>query len=281
MLSERGGQRIHLAPFPPQESSLPTIPGLEALTGTKVLLAISVAGNADLSVANWTDWLKSDKVPAGIMRIVARIESAYESNSTMVLLTVPISAWSRMVDRDAYNFIGFVRSENLLETLGTQGQNTTKGEQSESPASSQDSRVRHFPYGVFSNSAKSNIRRMTVESIRNKINAEESFRRFRDRGFEDLGSYSTDHGDSRRAASSSQSLSFAEFLRISDIQNTADHVQEALRNKEFPGELEVIVRWFKILSDPERLAALGNLLGVLTAEQRKFMSEFLYKSGHR
>ena len=77
---------------------------------TRVLLAVSVAQNTEFRVTDWINWLKTHEAPAEILNIDVRIESAYKSHSTLVLLSVPIIAWSRMVDRDAYNFIGFVRS---------------------------------------------------------------------------------------------------------------------------------------------------------------------------
>lgn len=138
MLSEQSAPSIHLAPLPVEGTSPPTSLKPGALTDTRVLLAISVAQNVELSVRNWVDWLNTDKAPVEILKIDARIESAYDSHSTLFLLSVPTLAWSRMVDRDAYSFIGFIRSENLLNQSQMQPLNAAKGKQSQSQASSRE-----------------------------------------------------------------------------------------------------------------------------------------------
>lgn len=139
MLSERGAPSIQLAPVPQEREFLRTIPQLGTCTDTKVLLAVSVAGNVDFSLTDWTEWLNSDEAPPGITKIDARIESAYESNSTIILISVPTLAWSRMVDREAYNLIGFIKSENLLTATETQGLNTAKRRKSKTTLSPEPS----------------------------------------------------------------------------------------------------------------------------------------------
>ncbi|KAL8822069.1 MAG: hypothetical protein Q9191_007189 [Dirinaria sp. TL-2023a] len=131
MLSEQSAPSIHLAPLPVKGTSVPTSVKPRALAETRVLLAISVAQNAfDLNVTNWMNWLNTDRTPAEIMKIDARIESAYESHSSLILLSLPTLIWSRMADREAYNFIGFIRSENLFQKPRMQEPNATKEEQS-------------------------------------------------------------------------------------------------------------------------------------------------------
>ena len=271
MLSERGAPSIHLAPLPLKEVSLPTSPNLEAPSDTKVLLAISVARDVDFSVTKWANWLKTDQAPAEIMKIEARLESAYESNSTIVILSVPTLAWSRMVDRDAYNFIGFVRSENLLKMFKTRNLKTAKEELSESQASSLD----HREVPALSQST-------VVEWAEKRTSL--PVRGFRDSGFEDP--YHTPHSGSSRPVSTnvtqarSQDLSFIDFVTMTNLRNTADQVRDALQDNDFNDELQSIIEWFKVLSDAERLASIGKLLEELTAEQKKFTTEFLYKSGY-
>ena len=148
MLSEKSTPSIHLAPIPfdsiPVEAASP--PASIELRGsidTRVLLAVSVAQDTESSVTDWINWLNTIKAPAEILNINVRIEnvrieSAYKSHSTLFLLSVPTLLWSRMVNREAYNFIGFVKSENLLRKWEVQDLDATKKKQSESQLGSRN-----------------------------------------------------------------------------------------------------------------------------------------------
>lgn len=45
----------------------------------------------------------------------AKIQGIYGSHSTLVLLSIPVVIWSLLSEHPAYNFVGFVTSDNLLD----------------------------------------------------------------------------------------------------------------------------------------------------------------------
>ncbi len=124
ILSEHGGTSVHLEPFPKPTSTVaspdggrdsPSRPGAEDVVNqTRVLLAISVTANAVSSVSSWVNWLHS-QAPPEITSVDAQIESVYDSHSTLVLISIAISAWDMLADKGAYQFIGFIRSGNRLD----------------------------------------------------------------------------------------------------------------------------------------------------------------------
>jgi hypothetical protein len=46
----------------------------------------------------------------------AKIEGVYRSHSTLVLVSVPVIIWNLLPEDPAFNFVGYARSANLLET---------------------------------------------------------------------------------------------------------------------------------------------------------------------
>lgn len=144
LLSENGGSSIAISPIP--QTSLSSIAELDCVkesstdpynnstvelegtvpenstlssalryqsSDTRVLLSIAVAQEAELDLAQWTTWLGT-ATPWDILRVDVQIQGVYKSHSTLVLVSVPIIAWNLLVERPAYKFIGFVRSQNLL-----------------------------------------------------------------------------------------------------------------------------------------------------------------------
>lgn len=97
------------------DSTQPTSPSYsQPFREPRVLLAVSIESNAQPpDVTSWARWLASE-APPGIQNIDVRIESAYISNSTLMLLSLPIALWSRLPETSAYRFVDFIRSSNLL-----------------------------------------------------------------------------------------------------------------------------------------------------------------------
>ena len=265
MLSEQTTPSIHLAPVPVDGASPPTSLELGTSIDTRVLLAVSVAQNTEFRVTDWINWLNTHKAPAEILNIDVRIESAYKSHSTLVLLSVPIIAWSRMVDRDAYNIIGFVRSENLLRKSEVQDLDATKGKQSQSQLSSQTLDIDEFGHSKRSPLAES----------------------WRDSGYAGEPS-NRDSSISQRQysgpiqprshsviPSALDDISVLQYLKATSFHNVAHKMQETLEDKEFREELTAIVQWFRVLPQGERTAALMDLIGRCTNEQQEFIGEFL------
>jgi hypothetical protein len=59
-------------------------------------------------ISEWTEWLRN--MPGGAKDI--KIQGAYESFSTLLILSMPISVWDALPNNLAYSFIGFITSEN-------------------------------------------------------------------------------------------------------------------------------------------------------------------------
>ena len=265
MLSEKSTPSIHLAPIPVEGASPPTGLELGASIDTRVLLAVSVAQNTEFSVTDWINWLNTNKAPAEILNIDARIESAYKSHSTLVLLSVPTLAWSRMVDRDAYNFIGFVKSENLLKKSEEQDPNATKGKQPQSRLSSQN---------LNTDESVSSRRSSVAQS-------------WRDSGY--IGEPGTrDSSISQRQYSGPiqprshsiiysalHGLSVQQYLAVTNFHRVADEMQELLEDEDFRDELTTIGEWFRVLSEAERACTLLDLIGSCSGEQQEFIRDIL------
>ena len=148
LLSEHGGNSIHLAPLPdpklpephtdlqvdsdcasgddpmdlssndasiftpsPQQSSQSS---MSAGAETRVLLAVSIEQNAAHDVSQWVTWLTT-QAPWDVTKVEVKVEAAFESHSTLVLASIPVCAWDNLPDREAYRFIGFIRSGNLQQ----------------------------------------------------------------------------------------------------------------------------------------------------------------------
>ena len=142
LLSERGGNSITIcplldvrasdrpdsqllaeleAPDNPQEqqpsmiadtsSSLQT--SQKQTVDTRVLLSVSVVQDAIHDVSHWVSWLTT-AAPWDVTRANVKVESIFRSHSTLILVSIPTCAWSRLPERPAYQFVGFIRSGNLF-----------------------------------------------------------------------------------------------------------------------------------------------------------------------
>ncbi len=148
LLSEHGGNSIHLAPLPTpkvleperslqghgdyalgddpmdlssndespfsasaQQSSQSSV---TAGSETRVLLAVSIQQDAAHDVSQWVTWLTT-QAPWDVTKVEVKVEGAYESHSTLVLVSIPIYAWDGLPEKDAYRFIAFVKSSNLQQ----------------------------------------------------------------------------------------------------------------------------------------------------------------------
>jgi len=148
LLSEHGGNSIHLAPLPipkvlephaslqghgdyalgddpmdlssvdeslfsasAQHSSQSSV---SAGSETRVLLAVSIQHEATHDVSQWVTWLTT-QAPWDVTKVEVKVEGAYESHSTLVLVSIPTYAWDGLPDKEAYRFIDFIRSSNLQQ----------------------------------------------------------------------------------------------------------------------------------------------------------------------
>ena len=76
----------------------------------KVIISVALEEDQVLHTRDWCEWLKS--VPAIVK--FARVQGIYESDSTLVIMTIPVVIWDLIPADPAIAFLGFVKSENLL-----------------------------------------------------------------------------------------------------------------------------------------------------------------------
>lgn len=124
LLSEYGGHSIELAPLPattasatpseyepmnvsPSQASMLSTPSQQSMSSTRtaadtrVLLAVSLAGDAAPDVSQWKSWLTS-QTPWDVTKIEVKVEAVFESHSTMLLASVPVFAWNSLPENSAY-----------------------------------------------------------------------------------------------------------------------------------------------------------------------------------
>lgn len=148
LLSEHGGHSIQLCPLPlplplptqavqqqnvpgsfdgsstpidlPSEADSPlSTSRRQSASGTaadtRVLLAVSIAGDAAFDISRWKQWLVS-QAPLDVTGIEVKVEGFFWSHSTMLITSVPIPAWDELPDRAAYRFVGFVKGKNRVRS---------------------------------------------------------------------------------------------------------------------------------------------------------------------
>lgn len=76
----------------------------------KVLISIALEKDQLLRPDEWTEWLKS--IPA--LANTVTVAGAYQSDSTLLLLSLPVAVWDMLPENRAINFIGFVKSTNMI-----------------------------------------------------------------------------------------------------------------------------------------------------------------------
>lgn len=121
LLSEHGGQSIHLEPHPSKkmkkEEREHTPPEKTQNEDSRVLLAITITQNAVLSLDKWVEWLQN-RAPKEIVDLNVNLESVFRSHSTLALVSIPIHSWDWLRNHSAYQFVGFIKSEDLLLQFG-------------------------------------------------------------------------------------------------------------------------------------------------------------------
>ena len=76
----------------------------------KVVISVALEEEQWLSAPQWSDWMRS--IP-GFVRY-ANVEGIYKSDSTLLLVSIPIAVWNLIPSSPAISFIGFSGSPNLL-----------------------------------------------------------------------------------------------------------------------------------------------------------------------
>lgn len=99
----------------------------------KVLISVALEEEQYLSLQLWEDWLRS--IP-GLVRC-ANVEGVYGSDSTLLLLSVPVAVWDLLPANPAIKFIGFTRTRELTKlysSLRPEMQVTASTDQPDQPS---------------------------------------------------------------------------------------------------------------------------------------------------
>ena len=81
----------------------------------KVLISIAVEEDQTFRPEDWIDWIKSFPAAAKCVRT----EGVFKSDSTLLILSLPVAIWTQLPEDPAMSFIAFVRSHNLLSLPST------------------------------------------------------------------------------------------------------------------------------------------------------------------
>ncbi|KAL8721476.1 MAG: hypothetical protein Q9225_001855 [Loekoesia sp. 1 TL-2023] len=113
-------------PSSSSQSSLSELWFETQLSLPKVLISVALKEGQALRPEDWIDWLKS--VPAAAECV--RTEGVYKSDSTLLLLSLPVAIWDMLPKDPAISFIAFIRSYNILGSQGSlikhRGKKTSK-----------------------------------------------------------------------------------------------------------------------------------------------------------
>ncbi|KAF8850218.1 hypothetical protein BDZ45DRAFT_679913 [Acephala macrosclerotiorum] len=120
---------MDLSPYPPQPlntglpesipqdeqiSSLTSISPTGTMTVPHVLISVALEEEqADLNLECCRLWLT--RFPAFVK--YAKVQAVFKSQSTLLLLSLPIAIWNMLPDNKACSFIGFITSKNLACTV--------------------------------------------------------------------------------------------------------------------------------------------------------------------
>ncbi|KAL2848829.1 hypothetical protein BJY01DRAFT_262512 [Aspergillus pseudoustus] len=107
----------------------------------KVLISVHLFDDRP-DLKSWENWL-TKSMPSGVLSADIKIESVFDSKSSIILVTLPLELWTMLDPTDqAFTFIGFVTSSNRL-TLGGQGQLQLPFHGSSSPQSKENTPFSH------------------------------------------------------------------------------------------------------------------------------------------
>jgi hypothetical protein len=96
-----------------QVSSATDVFDVNPITSTNVLLSIRLDKDyfreeMEENLLVWREWIRN--IPPEAKGV--KVEAIYESFSTLVLLSIPVTLWNLLPDNPAYSFIGFITSSN-------------------------------------------------------------------------------------------------------------------------------------------------------------------------
>ena len=124
-ISKRGRDSIVLAKFHGPNQPKPELPEMrrqriDSLGAAKNRVLISVHLQDNITVADleqWKKWLTTG-ISSRILSSDITIEAVFKGSSSIALIIVPVEVWTMLqADEEAYSFISFVDSNNILPQL--------------------------------------------------------------------------------------------------------------------------------------------------------------------
>ncbi len=91
------------------QSSLSEVWPDKTFESPKVLISVALQEDQRLNAEDWLEWLKSIPASADLVEV----EGIFKSDSTLLLLTLPVALWDSIPRDPAVTFLAFVRSHNL------------------------------------------------------------------------------------------------------------------------------------------------------------------------
>jgi hypothetical protein len=82
----------------------------------RVVVTVHLSDNngAPPDLGQWTTWLTSN-LPSNISKTQIAIEGVFDSDSVIILVSMPLEVWTMLPDKDeTYGFVSFVKSGNRL-----------------------------------------------------------------------------------------------------------------------------------------------------------------------
>jgi len=109
-LSDRGNSR---RPSQSSKLSIDEVWPDKKFRCPKVLISVALEEEQWLLTQQWQDWLRS--IP-GLVRF-ANVEGVYGSDSTLLLLSVPVAVWDLLPANPAIKFVGFARTREMTNSF--------------------------------------------------------------------------------------------------------------------------------------------------------------------
>ncbi|KAL8853740.1 MAG: hypothetical protein Q9221_001383 [Calogaya cf. arnoldii] len=81
----------------------------ETFESPKVLISVALQEDQRLNAEDWLEWLMS--IPA--LAKLVHVEGVFKSDSTLLILSLPVALWDTILKDPALTFLAFVRSHNL------------------------------------------------------------------------------------------------------------------------------------------------------------------------
>jgi hypothetical protein len=114
-------------------ASVQSLRNMKNITTARMLVALRFENPADKPLPEeFEDWVRARPHNIGSIEFIveeeSKVEAGYDSDSGLVLMSLPLWLWSCLPDNRAYKSVGVVRSGNLLKHVAELQQSAATGE---------------------------------------------------------------------------------------------------------------------------------------------------------